>query len=131
MSRALLILYSDAMRAKAIDWISRAPKETRVTFQGPRRSLDQNARLWASLTEVAEQVEWYGQKLSSEDWKDVFTASLRRARVVPGLDPGTYVPLGMRTSDMSKDELSNLLELIYAFGAQHGVIFHEPEEQAA
>jgi hypothetical protein len=77
-------------------------------------------------------VIWYGQKLSAEDWKDVFTASLRRARVVPGLDAGTYVPLGMRTSDMSKDEMSQLIELIMAFGAERGVSFHDqPTERAA
>jgi len=74
------------------------------------------------LTEVAHQVDWYGQKLTPEDWKDVFTAALRRARVVPGIDGG-FVPLGMRTSDMSKGEMSALFELIEAFGAERGVRF--------
>jgi hypothetical protein len=85
--------------------------------------LPQNSLLWSRLSEVASQVEWYGQKLSAEDWKDMFTASLRRTRVVPGIDPGTFVPLGMRTSDMSSEEMTNLLELIAAFGAERGVEF--------
>jgi hypothetical protein len=42
------------------------------------------------LGEVSQQVNWYDQKLSAEDWKDVFTASLRKARVVPGLDGGSF-----------------------------------------
>jgi hypothetical protein len=87
--------------------------------------------MWARLTDIAQQVEWYGQKLSPDDWKDMFTASLRRARVVPGIDAGTYVPLGMRTSDMTKDEFSDLLELIAAFAAERGVTFHDSEEEAA
>lgn len=131
MGRALLVLWNDAMRAKAADWIARAPKETRVTFQGPKRSLDQNSNLWACLTDIAQQVEWYGQKLSTEDWKDMFTASLRKARVVPGLDAGSFVLLGLHTSTMDKEELGNLLELIAAFGAQHGVTFHESQSEAA
>jgi hypothetical protein len=125
MSKALLVLANDSFRAKAKRWIDGVPVNTRITFQEPKRSLEQNAKLWAMLTEVSGHVVWYGQKLSADDWKDVFTASLRKARVVPGLDAGTYVPLGMRTSDMSKQELGELLELVAAFGSQQGVEFHE------
>ena len=130
MSKALLVLANDSFRAKAKRWIDGVPVNTRITFQEPKRSLEQNAKLWAMLTEVSGHVVWYGQKLSADDWKDVFTASLRKARVVPGLDAGSFVPLGMRTSDMSKQELGELLELIAAFGAQHGVVFQEPWETA-
>ena len=70
-------------------------------------------------------MDWYGQKLSSEDWKDVLSASLRKARVVPGIDPGTFVPLGMRTSDMSKAEFSDLLALVDAFAAERGVVWSD------
>ena len=124
MTRALLVLRRDADRSKAVNWITSAPAGTRIEFKAPRRSLDQNSLLWARLTEIAQQVDWYGQKLSAEDWKDVYTASLRKARVVPGIDPGTYVPLGMRTSDMSKEEMGMLLDLIAAFAAERGVVFH-------
>ena len=125
MSRALITLNGKSDRAKAISWITQAPAGTRVEFRHSKRTLPQNARLWAALTDIAQQVEWYGQKLTPDDWKDVFTASLRRARVVPGLDAGTFVPLGMRTSDMTKQEFSDLLELINAFATERGVRFHD------
>jgi hypothetical protein len=131
MSRATLIIRTDADRAKAIRWAEKAPLKTSITFKANKRSLPQNALLWSLLTEVAEQIEWYGQKLSADDWKDIFTASLRRARVVPGIDAGTFVPLGMRTSDFTKEEFGDLLELIYAFGAEHGVVFHDDAARAA
>jgi hypothetical protein len=130
VTRALLVLRRDADRLKAVNWVNSAPAGTRLEFKAPRRSLGQNSLLWARLTEIAHQVDWYGQKLSAEDWKDVYTASLRKARVVPGLDPGTYVPLGMRTSDMSKEEMGMLLDLISAFAAEHGVTFHGEGEAA-
>jgi hypothetical protein len=130
MSRATVIINGDASRQKAIHWAARAPLGTRVEFKAARRSLDQNSLMWARLTTIAQRVEWYGQHLSAEDWKDVFTASLRKARVVPGLDAGSFVPLGMRTSDMTKDEMSNLLDLIDAFAAEHGVVFENEAEAA-
>ena len=97
----------------------------------PKRSLEQNDKMWAILTEISQQVIWYGQKLPAEDWKDIFTASLRKARVVPGIDAGSFVPLGMRTSDMSKDELALLIELMQAFAAEQGVTLKEPDKAVA
>ena len=131
MSRALITLWTQADRAKAASWARGVPAGTRVEFKAPRRSLDQNALMWSRLSEIAQQVVWYGAKLSAEDWKDVMTASLRKARVVPGIDPGTYVPLGMRTSDMTKAEMTSLLELIAAFGAEHGVNFRDTDASGA
>lgn len=125
MSRVLFRLISKRERARAAHFLANAPDGAIVEFKRDRRTNDQNAALWARLTDVAQQVEWYGQKLTPEDWKDVFSASLRKARVVPGLDAGSFVPLGMRTSDLTKAEFSDLLELIAAFGAQRGVVFHD------
>lgn len=126
MTRVLVVIRTDDDRRKVATWARNVQPGTRIEFKAPRRSLPQNDRLWAMLTDVAQQVDWYGQKLASEDWKDVFTAALRKARVVPGIDGG-FVPLGMRTSDMSKGELSQLLELIAAFGAERGVKFGDEE----
>ena len=126
MSRVALTLSDERIRAKAMNWIRRAPDGTRVEFtRGDKRSVDQNDLMWALLTDGAEQVEWFGEKLSPEDWKDIFTASLRKARVVPGIDPGTVVALGLRTSKLRKDEFSQLISLIDAFAAERGVVFHE------
>jgi len=129
MSRALLVLNGHADRMKAADWVHKAPPGTRVEFRTSKRTLPQNDLLWQRLTEVAEQVVWYGQRLLASDWKDIFTASLRKARVVPGIDAGSFVPLGMRTSDMTKAELSDLLELIAAFGSERGVKFRDLDDR--
>ena len=90
------------------------------------RSTEQNSRMWAMLTDVSSQVVWYGQKLQPEEWKDVFSASLRRQKVVPGIDGG-FVVLGMRTSKMTVAQMAELMELMEAFGAQQGVRFTAPE----
>lgn len=127
MSRAVVTIKSTADRNLVSRWASNVQPGTTVEFRAPRRSNEANALMWSLLGQISKQVDWYGQKLSSEDWKDVLTASLRRTRVVPGIDAGTFVPLGMRTSQMTKEEISDLLELIYAFGAERGVKFRELE----
>lgn len=130
MSRNAITLQSKADRERAAAWIANAPTGSTVEFRGPRRSIDQNSLLWSLLGQISRQVDWYGQKLSAEDWKDVCSASLRRYNVVPGIDPGTFVPLGMRTSQMTKEEMTALIELIIAFGTERGVRFREFEEVA-
>lgn len=125
MSRRTMVIKTDEDRQRIAAWARNVDEGTIVEFKSARRSTDQNALMWVLLGEIAQQVDWYGQKLLAEDWKDVLTASLRRARVVPGVDPGTFVPLGMRTSDMTPAEFSELIELIYAFGAQQGVVFSQ------
>ena len=97
-----------------------------VEVKPETRSLAQNALLWATLDDISKQVDWYGRKLTSEEWKHVFTASLTKQEVVPGIDGG-FVVLGKSTSQMTKAEMSELQELMQAFGAQQGVKFTAPE----
>jgi len=125
MSRATVIIRGPADRSLISRWAQNVDEGTIVEFRSARRSVDQNALMWSRLGEISRGVVWYGQKLSSEDWKDILSASLRKARVVPGLDAGSFVPLGMRTSDMTKDEMTALLDLIDAFAAEQGVTFDE------
>jgi hypothetical protein len=104
--------------------LTRLRNETRVgdviEAKPPTRNLEQNALLWPLLTEVSRKVEWYGTKLNEWEWKDVFTSALKKSKVVPGIDGG-FVVCGQSTSKMSKADFSELIELIYAFGTQHGV----------
>ncbi len=130
MTRATVVIRSAPDRAKVCRWAQNVEPGTVIEFRKARRSADQNALLWAMLTDVAQQVEWYGQKLTAEDWKDVFTASLRKSRVIPGIEAGSFVVLGMRTSDMTKEEFSNLIELIHAFAAERGVVFSGDDHAA-
>jgi hypothetical protein len=97
-----------------------------VEVKPETRSLAQNALLWATLDDISKQVDWYGRKLTAEEWKHVFTASLAKQDVVPGIDGG-FVVLGKSTSKMTKGEMSELQGLMHAFGAQKGVRFTAPE----
>ena len=104
------------------------PLAVKVTEHQDKRSLDQNAMLWAMLSAVSAQVVWYGKKLSAEDWKNVFSASLRKLDVVPNLDGTGFVALGQSTSRMTKREFSDLIELIQSFAAERGVVLPRDAE---
>jgi hypothetical protein len=129
MSRAQIVINGNADRALAARWAEQAQPGTRIEFKASKRTLDQNSKLWAMLTDVAVQLPWHGQKLRADDWKLIFLDALKRElRIVPNIDGTGFVNLGRSSSDLSKQEMSELLELIAAFGASHGVQFHDPVE---
>lgn len=126
MGRATIILTNRAIRERAKSWIDKAPMNTRVEFKASRRSLPQNDRMWAMLTDVATQVPWHGVKLGPEDWKLIFLDALNRElRIVPNIDGTGFVNLGRSSSDLSKAEMSDLMELIAAWGTQNGVVLSD------
>jgi len=131
MSRAVLILTDKATRQRAASWCLNAPPGCRVEFKEAKRTTDQNSIMWASLTEIARQVEWHGLKLSADDWKLLLMAGLNQEmRLVPNIEGNGFVNLGRSSSDLSKAEMGDLIELIFAFGAKHGVVFHDQREAA-
>lgn len=113
-------LVHQTARRRAMEAIASAPEGYTVKVEPPKRSMPQNDRMWALLESVASQVVWHGQKLSKEEWKTMFTAALKKQRVLPGIDGG-FVVMGDSTSRMSVSEMSDLQTLIEAFAIEQGV----------
>lgn len=107
--------------------------EVALIVSEPRRTLDQNAKIWPMFQDIADQVEWFVdgrlQRLAKEEWKEILTAGLtKHQRVAAGIEGG-FVLLGARTSRMTKAQISELIELAYAFGAEHNVVWSEPAKR--
>jgi hypothetical protein len=129
MSQAQITLCGPSDRERAVKWIGQASPGTRVVFKESKRTVAQNDRLWAMLTEVATQLDWHGQKLTPDSWKLLMLDALtNELNLVPNIEGTGFVNLGRSSSNLSKADFANLLELIAAFGAQHGVKFHDPAE---
>ena len=121
---------SVSQRNRLIADIQRSPLGYSVEIKRNKRSVPQNSRMWAMLTDVSQQLAWHGEKLAPEDWKCLFMHALERElRVVPGLSGGTVV-LGFSSSSLSVAEMTELMDLIEAFGGQHGVVFSREAEDA-
>lgn len=129
MKKTYVLAHAEARR-RAVQAIHDAPDGMVITISEPTRNLEQNAALWALLSEISNQVVWHGRKLDAGSWKHIFSSSLKKQDVVPNLDNTGFVVLGQSTSNMSKREFSDLLELIYSFAAEYGVVFGD-ERMAA
>lgn len=133
MSRALLTIDSAAKREQAIDWIRKAKTGSRVEFKGPCRSLDQNSRFWAMLTDCAVQGRINDRRFNTEQWKLMFMHAYAEERGIeikylPALNRAGMVPCGRSSSDLSVSEMSELMDYIAAWGAENGIKFHDQEE---
>jgi len=128
-NKKIFKLVNKKVKANLISFIRSLPTDSKnplvVSIQEMTRTLEQNARMWATLTDISEQVVWHSLKLTPEEWKHVFTATLKGQKTVPNLDGTGFIILGQSTRAMSKKEFSNLLELAYAFGAEHDVKWSE------
>ena len=133
MSRLRFVLHTDLVRRNAVNAILAAKPESIVTVQGPQRTLPQNRKMHVMIQEVADQVDWDGARRSLDNWKRRFMDALDRhlsheSEILSSLDGDGYVRLNRSTTDLSVAECEQMIELIFAFGANHGVIFHEPED---
>lgn len=131
MGRALITIHSKSDIDRAARWVSQAPVGTRIEFKAPKRSLPQNDRMWAMLTDIATQKLHAGRKYTPDQWKVLFMhACGREVQFIPALDNSTFIPFGQSSSDLSVSEMTDLIEFMLAWGAENGVHFHD-EAQAA
>jgi len=98
-----------------------------VVIKDEKRPDVLNRKMWAMLRDVSQQVEWYGKKLSDEDWKCLFSASVEKQRAEPGLEGG-FVVMATSTRKQSAKWFSDLFEVIQAFGAEKGVRWSETDK---
>lgn len=93
------------------------------------RSLDQNAKQWAMLRDIATQVpmEVNGQSVmaSSDDWKAVLTAGFTEEVRFAKSPFGGLVALGISTKAMPTKQFSEYIEWLYSFGSERGVAWSE------
>lgn len=121
----------DGHRERLHQLVASAPDGTWVTLKPSKRTLKQNDRMWAILTQISLQCVWHGVRYTPEDWKEFFCHSLHReARWMPAEDGGA-IPIGIRTSKMEKQEFNDLMALMEAFAARQGIEIEDPKAKAA
>lgn len=127
-------LVSPLNRERAKRLIDQAPVRAIVNIRPETRTNEQNAKMWAMLSDVS-RAKPDGRELTPEVWKSLFLHALGHAqRFEMALDERGVVPVGFRSSRLTKEQMSDLIETIYEFGARHDVCWsepHEPQEKAA
>jgi hypothetical protein len=118
-------LTNDVNRARAARWCQTAPHGAVVNIREATRSTLQNAKMWAMLSDVS-RAKPEGRELTPDGWMALFMHSLDHAqRFELALDGKGMVPVGFRSSRLTKEQMGDLIEVIYEYGARHGVQWSE------
>ena len=72
-----------------------------------------------------------GLRLDKDSWRWLFCGSYKGWISVPDPEGHGIVMLGASSRQFGVYEISEIMEMIAAFGAQRGVVWSDPEEQAA
>jgi hypothetical protein len=119
-------LHSPALRTRAQQLIERAPDGYVCEIRPPTRSNDQNAKLWAMLTDIS-LAKPEGRRMTPDQWKCVFMQACGwEVQFLEGLD-GQPFPAGFRSSQMSVKQMADLITFIAEYGDRHGVRWSEPD----
>jgi hypothetical protein len=116
-----VILSGPKSRADAANLCRVAPGGTVASFKAPSRSSEQNARMWAMLSEIS-RAKPEGRELPPEVWKSLFMSEAGFKPIFePALDGRGVVPIGYKSSRLTKAEFGDLFLAIEAYAAEHGI----------
>ena len=130
MAGHTVILANEAAKHRAKALIDHAPQYATVRVAAPNRTVDQNDLMWAVLSEISI-AKPDGRRHTPEMWKALFMhACGHEVQFLNGLD-GNPFPVGFRSSRLSKAQMSELLEWIFAWCAEKGVTLSHDQERSA
>lgn len=120
-----VILRGPPQRRLAKELIDRAPIDAVVNVREATRNLDQNAKMWAMLSDIS-RAKPEGRMWSPDTWKAAFMHSLEHQVIfVEGLDGSGPFPVGFRSSNLTVKQMADLITVIYEYGDRHGVRWSE------
>lgn len=132
MDKRTFYLISSRVRDNALAAVNEAEPGAIVSVSPPKRSLEQNAKLHAILTDLARStLTWAGKRRSVEEWKMLAVsghaiATKEAGEIIPGLE-NEFVSIRESTAQMSVKRASSLIEYLISFCAQHGVELRETQ----
>ena len=132
MAKAQTIhLIGDTQRAYAKRLIDAAPVGQVMTLAAETRRQQQNRKLWPMLSDIQRQVPGFAT-FSADDIKLRFLNALGcEMRFLPALEGQGMFPVGLRSSTLTVEQFSALIELMYKFGAERGVVWSDPRDRSA
>jgi hypothetical protein len=119
-------IISEENRAALVQMVERAPVGMALNISQPSRSAEQNAKMWAMLSDIV-QTRIEGRMWTVEVWKCAFMQALgHEVQFAEGLDGSGPFPIGYRSSHMTKSQMADLITIIIQYGDQHGVQWTDP-----
>ncbi|VTX72888.1 NinB protein [Haemophilus influenzae] len=126
-------LRDQRIKNNCLDLIKELPIDDKkplvVKIQPITRSLEQNSKLHALLSDISKQYEFNGKKRDIDTWKMIMVSAHKiatggQAEMVIGLE-GEVINLRESTAQMGVKRLASLIEYIQSWGVQNGVRFND------
>lgn len=126
-------LRNEQVRSNSIDFIRALPTDDKkplvVSIRPITRTLEQNSKLHAMLSDIAKQCEFQGKRRNIDTWKAIFVSAHKiatggQAEMAIGLE-GEVINLRESTAQMGVKRLASLITYIEAWGIQNGVHFND------
>lgn len=84
------------------------------------RTEEQNRLLQPACRDLAQQLSWFGTKLTQDEWRWLICASILRVKIVPGINRGDGAPgivtLGGSSRKLTKEQATEAIELAFSIG---------------
>ena len=106
-------------------------KQLTLEIKDAGKSRDQEKLYHELIGQIAKQAQHMGAKWDAESWKRLLVDSycrekgLKTGAVIPNLAGDGIVQLGMQTRNFTKEQASEFVEWLHAWGAEHGVTFEQ------
>jgi hypothetical protein len=119
-------LVGPSQRVLAKQLIDRAPLNALVKISEQKRTDEQSAKMWAMLSDISRAMP-DGKRKSPEAWKGIAMHTLGLEVQFETDFNDRVFPLGLSSRRLTVRQMSDLIELLYAYGAEKGVVWSEPE----
>jgi hypothetical protein len=107
-------------------------KQLTLEIKDAGKSRDQEKLYHELIGQIAKQAQHMGAKWDAESWKRLLVDSycrekgLKTGTVIPNLAGDGIVQLGMQTRNFTKEQASEFVEWLHAWGATNGIHFETP-----
>ena len=104
-------------------------KQLSMEIKDAAKSREQEEKYHAMIGEIAKQAQHLGSKWDAESWKRLLVdqfckdSGIKTGAVIPNLAGDGIIQLGMQTRKFTKEQASEFVEWLYAWGAENGVTF--------
>ena len=109
-----------------------AGKQLTLEIKSANKSREQEEKYHAMIGEIAKQASHLGAKWDIEDWKrllvDQFIKDMNglgASKIIPSLDGTGIVQLGFQTRKFTKEQATEFVEFLLAWGAEHGITYSQ------
>lgn len=108
-------------------------KQLTLEIKAANKSREQEEKYHAMIGEIAKQAQHLGAKWDAESWKRLLVwqfcndTGMDAGKIIPSLDGSGIVQLGQQTRKFTKEQASEFVEWLHAWGAEHGVVYEVNE----